>query len=95
MTNSNVTVKSIYGQMLSVLLTKPLIVSKSPNVSFHKEVWPNVHNTFVDTNLRDLSWRKAHEIVPREVRIWFTSHLNVQLPSVDIIARGQNWGTGI
>ena len=31
----------------------------------------------------------------REVRIWFTSHLNVQLPSVDIIARGQNWGTGI
>ena len=31
----------------------------------------------------------------REVRIWFTSHLNVQLPSVDIITRGQNWGTGI
>ena len=31
----------------------------------------------------------------REVRIWFTSHLNVQLPSADVIARGQNWGTGI
>ena len=31
----------------------------------------------------------------REVRIWFTSHLNVQLPSADVISRGQNWGTGI
>ena len=31
----------------------------------------------------------------REVRMWFTSHLNDQLPSADVIARGQNWGTGI
>ena len=31
----------------------------------------------------------------REVRIWFTSHSNVQLPSADVIARGQNLGTGI
>ena len=30
-----------------------------------------------------------------KVRIWFTSHLNVQLPSADVIARGQNLGTGI
>ena len=53
--------------MLTVLLTKPLIVNKYPNVSFHKDVWPNVHNTIVDANLRDLSGRIAHGIVPSNV----------------------------
>ena len=45
------------------MLTQPLVVAKHHRIAFHN-VWPNIHNTFVDSNVRDLAWRIAHECLP-------------------------------
>ena len=64
MTRNDITVKFFYNILLKGIVTQPLIITTYPLVVFNKEVWPNIHNVFVDANLRDLSWRVAHDIVP-------------------------------
>ena len=64
MSRNWLTVKDLYTIFMSQVTSLPLVVAKYPSIEFDKHVWPNIHNCFVDANLRDLSWRTAHDIVP-------------------------------
>ena len=64
MVRNDITVKFIYNIFMEHIIYPPIVVRKYPSIAFDVNVWPNIHNNFVDGNLRDLAWRVAHNILP-------------------------------
>ena len=60
---SKLTTKIIYLRLKSEKDVIPHIVHQFPRIDF-KEVFKVVHHKFVDQDLRDVSWRVAHYIIP-------------------------------
>ena len=82
MVRNDITVKFIYNIFMEHIISPSIGVRKYPSIAFDVNVWPNIHNNFVDGNLRDLAWRVAHNILPttdllyrRRIRKSFICHL--------------------
>ena len=55
--------KDVYWILIEDVIKKPNIEGKFPLVHF-KTVWENVSSSFLDSTIRDVSWRIVHHVLP-------------------------------
>ena len=64
------TCKSVYWTLIKPELQKPNVQHKFPLVQFSC-VWKRVDSSFLDSFLRDTSWRIAHRVLPIGEQLYF------------------------
>ena len=55
--------KDVYWVLIEDVLRKPSVEGKFPFVHFQM-VWRNISSSFLDSFIRDVSWRIAHHVLP-------------------------------
>ena len=64
------TCKTVYWTLIKPELRKPNIESKFPLVQFSR-VWQSIDSSFLDSFIRDTSWRIAHHVLPIGEQLYF------------------------
>ena len=64
------TCRTVYWTLIKPELRKPNVESKFPLVQF-SSVWKSVDSSFLDSFIRDASWRIAHHVLPIWAQLYF------------------------
>ena len=70
--NSVPLVRVVYSVLVEQKIEKASIQAKRPLVPF-KDVWKNVNNKYLPTELKTVAYRTAHEILPTSL-LWFVRY---------------------
>ena len=64
------TSKTVYWTLIKQDLKIPIVEARFPLISF-KQSWQNLDNLFIDSELRDTSWRICHQVLPVNEFLFF------------------------